>query len=60
MDLQTFHLEGRYHEVFLYFFPKQLFQKKFFFFLRAGVRKSGEFSESCSLISGTLQGLVKI
>ena len=47
---------------FRIFFPKQFFQKIvfFLFFLRAGVRKSGEFSESCSLISGTLQGLVKI
>ena len=60
MDLQTLHLEGWYHEVFLYFFSEAIFPKIVVVFLRAGVRKSGEFNESCSLISGTLQGLVKI
>ena len=45
---------------FCIFFPKQFFQKIVVVFLRAEVRKSGEFNESCSLISGTLQGLVKI
>ena len=50
MDLQTGHLEDRYHariifiiiyyEVFSYFFPNQFFQK-IVSFLRSGVRKSG-------------------
>ena len=50
MDLQTGHLEDRYHariilllfirKIFCIFFPSQCFQK-IVFFLRSGVRKLG-------------------
>ena len=69
MDLQTGHLEEKYHASvmslllftmkFYCIFFRIKFSKKLFFFLRSGVRKSG-FSERCSLMSGNLQGLVKV
>ena len=50
-----------YYEVFLYFFSESIFPKKFFFFFCVLVQENLEaFSESCSLVSRVLQGLVKI
>ena len=48
-----------YYEVFLYFFPNQFFQKIVFFCVLAEENEEA-FSGRCSLISGVLQGLVKI
>ena len=65
MDLQTGHLGDRYHAriilllLFTMKFLSQFFQK-YVCFLRSGVQKPGDFGEICSLISGVLQGFVKI
>ena len=48
-----------YYEVFLYVFPNQFFQKMVFFCILAQENQEA-FSERCSLISGVMQGLVKI
>ena len=64
MDLKTGHLEDRYHarinllllfsiKFFYIFFPNQ-------FFCVLASENQEAFSESCSLISSVLQGLVKI
>ena len=51
-----------YYEVFLYFFFRINFLIFFFFFFFCVLAQENQeaFSESCSLISGALQGLVKI
>ena len=48
-----------YKEVFLYFYPNQFYQKIVFFCVLAEENHNA-FSERLSLISGVLQGLVKI
>ena len=47
-----------YFEIFLYFFPNQVFQKIDSFYVLAWENQA--FSESCSLIRAALQGFVKI
>ena len=70
MDLQTGHLEDRYHariillllffmKFFCIFFPNQFFQKTVFFCVLASENQEA-FSERCSPISSVLQGLVRI
>ena len=70
MDLQTGHLEDRYHvqiillwlftvKFFCIFFPNKFFQKFVFYCVLAWENRE-RFSETCYLISGVLQGLVKI
>ena len=44
---------------FFVFFPNQSFQKNVFFCVLAKENQKA-FSEKCSLLSGVLQGLVKI
>ena len=69
MDLQTGHLEDRYHlriillllytmKFFLYFFLNEFFQKNCIFCVLAQENQES-FSERCTLINGILQGLVK-
>ena len=48
-----------YDEAFLYFFPNQFFQHIAFFCI-LGEENQEAFSEKCYLMSGALQGLVKI
>ena len=70
MDLQTSHLENRYHariillllfivKFFCIFFQIN-FKKKLYFFCVRLTENQEVFSERCSLISGVLLGLVKI
>ena len=69
MDLQTSHLEDRYHariilllftmKFFCFFFPNQFFQKLYFHCVLAQENQE-TFSERCSVISGALQASVKI
>ena len=71
MDLQTGHLEDRYHanyltaimyyEAFLHVFFESIFpKKKLFVFCVLALENQEVFSESCSLITGVLQDSVKI
>ena len=69
MDLQTGHLEDRYHaRIILSLFTMKFFciffqinfSKKVLFFMRLGEENQDAFSERYSLISGVLQSLVKI
>ena len=49
-----------FYEVFLCFFLSQFFQKNVFSFCVLVLENQEAFSESCSFISGVLQGLGKI
>ena len=70
MDLQTSHLEDRYHAriILLLLFTIKLFciffrinfSEKNFFFCVLSQENQGAFSQRCSLIGGVLQGLIKI
>ena len=71
MDLQTGHLEDRYHVriISLLLFTMKFFcifsesicpKECWFFFCILAQEYQEAFSEKCSLISGVLQGLVKI
>ena len=70
ISYETGQLEDKYHapimslllftmNFYCIFFRIKFSKKLFVCFLHSGVRKSG-FSERCSLMSGILQGLVKI
>ena len=69
MDLQTGHLEDRYHARIILlllffmkfiFFPNQFFKKNCIFFCVLASENQEAFSERCSPISSVLQGLVRI
>ena len=70
MDLQTGHLEDRYHAriillllftlKFFCIISESIFPKNCFFFAFWRKKIQEAFSEWCSLISGVLQGLFKI